>query len=651
MRRLLPILLIMSMSAASYAAEADQGDNTVNEHELPTIVVTADRQNEPIDQVTNPITYVPREDIVIEQAQSASDVLGSELGVDVISFGAPGDDTNIRIRGSDTDEVLVLVDGVPINTVLDNRPTIVGTIPASFIDHVEIVRGAQSGMYGSRAVGGVVNIITRKGAEGIHGITGFHGGNLGRFIEDAAFSLGEGNHKLRVAYQRWDQYGRFFNDALAQNAVNLNWHYQWTPEFSISLTPTYIQSLQQLAFDVVVEGNVVYFPRDTNRRMRRDTLVAPIAFELHATPWWDSYLDYSLLYQFVRLKNPPTSDIPIGTVVGDQYYRSNEYRHRFSFRNVFTPVDQKGFRDRVTVGFDVDAEEFSFKNGPYAGPLVKFPQPGQRFNRRNDAVYVQNVLEYKKYLLISGGFRFDHNTLFEDTLTARGAFVLRQPTWGTALKASYNETFNAPLIMLLNFVPGIQKETAQNYSVGIEQDLWKRGLFEVYFFYTDYDNFFFDNADVVGTDDAYAMGIETAVDVRPLKWLRLRGSYAWTRARDEVRNVPLPNRPTHRWTFIGDVEPVERLNLQLRVDVVRTRYWGTNTALTFINSNGVASTGKLSPYVKMDFAATYTLELKKIAQSIEIGGKIENILNQDYEERFGSPMPGINFLAGATAHF
>lgn len=644
--------LLLTFNSYSLPAIADDEVASENETSLPPVVVTADRRKEPLDQVSQPISYIDQNDIEAQQAQSASEAIEAQVGVDVISAGSPGDDVNIRIRGSDIDEVLVLLDGVPLNTVLDNRPTALGTIPAEFIDHIEIIRGAVSGMYGSRAVGGVVNIITKSGKkDGVGGLAAFRGGNLGRFIEDAGLSFGKGNHRFRVGYQRWDQAGRFSNDRTGQNAVHMKWEFQWTPEFSISLAPTYINTLQQLPFDSLVEGNVVYFPRDTNRRFRRDTVVVPLSLELHYKPWWESYFDYNLLYQFFRLKNPPTGDTSCGMTVGDQYARSNEYRHRFSFRNVFIPLDYKGYRNLITIGIDEEFEDLKFKTGPFGGPLIVFPLPGQTFNRRNDAVYVQNAFHLKRYLTLIGGYRFDHNTLFEDSHTVRAAVVGRIPQWGTTFKASYNETFNAPLILLLNLTPGIQKEKAQNYSVGVEQDLWKRGLFELYFFYTDYDSYFFDNADVIGTDDAYSMGIETAVDIKPLDWLRFRGSYAWTKARDEVRDVPLPNRPTHRFTFISDVEPIERLHLQLMVDVVRTRFWGSNTALTFINSDCVASTGKLNPYVKMDFAASYRLKLKNIPQSIDFLARVENILNQDYEEKFGHPMPGINFLAGARANF
>ncbi len=644
---LLILLFLFPLPTAS-GAEGESAEDT----SLPPVVVTADRRREPLDQVSQAITYIDQRDIEAQQAQTASDAIATQVGVDVISAGSPGDDVNVRIRGSDVDEVLVLLDGVPLNTVLDNRPTALGTIPAEFIDHVEIIRGAVSGMYGSRAVGGVVNIITKGGKkDDVGGLVAFRGGNLGRFIEDAAFSFGEGKHRFRVGYERWDQAGRFANDRTAQNAVHMKWQFQWTPEFSVSLAPAYINTFQELPFDSIVEGNTVYFPRDFNRRFRRDTVVVPLFLELHAKPWWESYFDYSLLYQFFRLKDPPTGDTSCGTIVGDQYARSNEYRHRLSFRNVFTPLDYKGYRNLLTIGIDEEFEDLKFKTGPFNGPLIEFPLPGQRFNRRNDAVYVQNAFHIKKYLTLIGGYRFDHNTLFEDSHTVRAAIVGRIPEWGTTFKASYNETFNAPLIIAINLLPAVQKEKAQNYSIGVEQDLWKRGLFELYFFYTDYDSFFFDNADIVGTNDAYSTGIEAAVDVKPLDWLRLRGSYAWTRARDEVRNVPLPNRPTHRFTITGDVEPIERLHLQLMVDVTRTRYWGTNTNMTFINSNCVASTGKLSPYVKLDFAGSYRLELKNVPKSIDFLVKVENILNQHYEEKFGHPMPGINFLAGARANF
>ncbi len=645
-------LLFLSSLASTDTVFAAEEDATPNEAtELAPVVVTADRRPQSIEEVTSPIFVVDRQEIVDQGAQTALDALRTVPGVDVTSNGAPGDDNDIHLLGTDRDEVLVLIDGVPINTVLDNRPTILGTIPASTVERIEVIEGAQTGMYGSRAVGGVINIITRTGEPGIYGDVGFRGGNLGTFIEDAGTSGGAGNHRWRLHYQRWDQYGRFAHDRTAQNALSANWRYDFSDELDVSISPQYFNTDQELAFDAVAEGPIFYFPRDTNRALRRDTVVVPIQLALHMKPWWESYFDYSYYYQHVRLHNPPTGDVTPGTILGDQFASSSEDRHRISFRNVFIPLDHQGYRDLFTVGFDVDVEHLGFLNGPSGGPHVHFPLPGQKFDRQNYAVFLQNVFHLKRWLILSAGMRYDDNSMFGHALTARASVATHIAPSGTTVKFNYAETFNAPLITL--YVLGIQpqKETAQNYSAGVEQDLWGKGTLSSFFFYSDYDSFFSDGADPVGTNDAYAMSVETTLKLRPLRWLRFQGSYTWTRARDEVRNVPLPERPAHTWKAMLTVEPIKHLVFQADLRVVGERHWGTNSNFIFVDWQGNVSDGTLDRYTRLDLAGHYTFSFPRILQDLRLSARVANVLNESYQEKFGHPAPGVNFLIGFSGTF
>ena len=646
---LLATVILFNLTAIPFAS-ADEVDTDALTTELPPVFVTASRRAESPDEITYPITVITREEIEDKQAQTAFEAIATVPGISTTSLGSPGDDSDIRIMGSDVDEVMVLIDGVPINTVLDNRPNILGTIPASIIDHIEIVEGAQTGMYGSRAVGGVINIITREAKEGISGDVNFKTGNLGRFIEDGVTQIGIGNHRLRLSYQRWDEYGRMENDRTAQNTMAINWRYHFSDALTISLSPQYYNTDQELAFDSVTEGTTVFFPRDTNRKVRRDTVLIPLSLTLNAKPWWEADFEYSYYYQFMRLTNPPTGDVTPGTVLGDQFGRSNEDRHRFSFRNTFTPLNKNGFQNLVTLGFDADIEHLGFVNGPFAGPHDEFPMPGQSFDRQNYAVFFQDVTHFKEYVSIVAGFRYDKNSMFGSELTPRASLSAYIPPTKTKIKFSYSETFNAPLITLFVFDIQPKKETARSYNAGVEQDLWGKGQISSFFFRTNYHNLF-DGVDIEGTTKAYAMGVETSLSLQPVKWITFKGSYTWTKARDEVRNVPLPDRPAHMWKAQLTVEPIERLILRTDLAVIGSRYVGTNTGMTFVDWQGNVSSGKLDGYVKLDLAGRYTFKLKTVLKELTLFTSIENILNRSYQEKFGFPEPGINFLSGLSGKF
>jgi outer membrane receptor protein involved in Fe transport len=238
-------------------------------------------------------------------------------------------------------------------------------------------------------------------------------------------------------------------------------------------------------------------------------------------------------------------------------------------------------------------------------------------------------------------------------VTARASVMGHIPQSNTTFKFSYSDTFNAPLIVLV-MQPGVvvQKEKAQNYSAGIEQWFGKKYFLSSFFFYKDYDSYFSDAVDPVGTTDAYAMGVESIVKLFPWKWLSFQGSYSWARARDEVRDVPLPSRPNHLVKTSLTITPIERLTIRSDLKYVGKRFWGTNTGVRYVDWQGRVSNGILDAYVKWDVTGRYTFKFKNhTVRELTLFTTVDNILNQDYEEEYGRPLPGINFLSGFSGKF
>ncbi|HXQ22437.1 MAG TPA: TonB-dependent receptor plug domain-containing protein, partial [Candidatus Acidoferrales bacterium] len=132
------------------------------EKSLGSVVVTATRTEQPIEQATTSISVVTADDIESRHADSVLDVLRDVPGVDVVQSGSPGNTTSVFIRGADADHTLVLLDGVEANS-----PTLggfdFGSLDTDNIDRVEVLRGAGGTLYGSEAVGGVVNVLTKRG--------------------------------------------------------------------------------------------------------------------------------------------------------------------------------------------------------------------------------------------------------------------------------------------------------------------------------------------------------------------------------------------------------------------------------------------------------------------------------------------------------
>ncbi|MEN3068327.1 TonB-dependent vitamin B12 receptor [Uliginosibacterium sediminicola] len=155
----LPAACLLGTSPALYA---QQTQNKETQHE--TVVVTANRVARTVDETLAPVSVLTRQDIERLQAQSLPDLLRGLPGVSFANNGGPGKATSLFLRGTNSDHVLVLVDGFKIGSATSGGASL-QDIPVDQIERIEIVRGPRASLYGSDAIGGVIQIFTRKGQQ------------------------------------------------------------------------------------------------------------------------------------------------------------------------------------------------------------------------------------------------------------------------------------------------------------------------------------------------------------------------------------------------------------------------------------------------------------------------------------------------------
>jgi vitamin B12 transporter len=195
------ILLIVALGAATIsAAETDSA-------ELTPVVVTASRAPQATDDVVLPIIIITGEEIRLRQVTDLGELLASVPGIDIGRNGGPGQAVSLFVRGTESNHVLVLVDGLRINP---------GTIGGANLHHIdpdqveriEILRGPRAALYGDQALGGVINIITRTGRSGQTVDLGTRVGSFGTFGADLGFEHASDDwaFDLSLGHERTDGY-------------------------------------------------------------------------------------------------------------------------------------------------------------------------------------------------------------------------------------------------------------------------------------------------------------------------------------------------------------------------------------------------------------------------------------------------------------
>jgi vitamin B12 transporter len=202
---------LLTLAVACTAALPALAQTAPAATDLDEVVVTANRTPVPVRDVIAPVEVIDREDIVRSQARSLPELLRGRAGISIANQGGLGKLTSVFVRGAESDHVLVLVDGVRIGSVTSGQAAL-QDLPLELIERVEIVRGPRSSLYGSEAIGGVIQIFTRRdagavsprfaigtGSHDTHEASAGVGGRVGRgwFGADYAWTQSEGINACR----------------------------------------------------------------------------------------------------------------------------------------------------------------------------------------------------------------------------------------------------------------------------------------------------------------------------------------------------------------------------------------------------------------------------------------------------------------------
>jgi len=609
---------------------------------MPTTVVTADRFPTDPDKVTSSYTVVMQEEMQRRQLRTAGEVLKTIPGVSVQQSGGPGGQTSVFVRGSNSNQVLVLIDGITANdpSSANGAPDFAHLLTEN-LDRIEVVRGPMSTMYGSQAIGGVINLVTKAGQGKMNG---------------AAFTeLGTRLQSNSGAYVRGSE-GKF------------NYNLTFAGTFSPNDTPVPARFTPNGGFvDIDPYRNI--------------TLAARLGYEINENTQFNffaRYIDTKLNYDQVGQEDPmangytsqfftrgeiegnyfdgrwkPVIGINYSTITRhDLDYASpqnllpfnldswfNGRRLQADFKNLIKVSEQV----EVVAGVDYD-RQWAYSNT--IGSFTPFTEAWGTMAQTG--LYGQLRLNPFEGFNLNVGGRVDMNDTFGTVGTWRaGASYLWAPT-DTKIKASYGTAFKAPSLFEL-YGPGpfcggnrsIQPEYSRGYEVGVEQGLFDRKVKAgVTYFFNTYSNLiqcpppFLTLQNVA---NAQSEGFEAFVQISPVKWFDLYLDYTQTIARNVDANLPLVRRPGDIFNIRAQFRPWENTLFGIGVLQVNSRY------------DFNATTGALmipSPYTLVRLTAQYD-----VIPSVQLFARAENVLNQVYEEPEGFQAPYFQAFFGVKAKF
>lgn len=611
------------------------GFSFAQDQTLPTTVVTATRIATPIEQVGSAISVITAEQLARRQVRFVADALRDIPGVAVSRSGGVGGQTEVRLRGSESNQTLVLIDGVEVNDP-DGDFFNFNNLLALQIDRIEVLRGPQSVLYGSSAIGGVINIITEQAQKTVQGHARAEVGSFS--WQQYTTSIGSrGQHYdilLSGSHLETDgisagseERGNDENDGARNTTLMLKGGLQPLDNLELNIVGRYVD--EQNEFDDFfggIERPVVDADKDLDSEQYFVRGEAKLALLEGA---WEHQFSGS----FYNLDNDTRSN---GVTDFSSEAESTELTYQ---SNYFLSTPQWGI-DEHTITALVEHKIDEAQSGFFAKNEIE--------NTGISGVYGVTVRES---LFLSAGGRYDYNDEFEDTTTYRftGAYVVEP--WGTRFHGSVGKAVKNPtLTELFGFTgdfrgnPDLEPEQSMGWDIGVEQTFWnERVTGDVTYFSNRIEDIIIGSGRSVENlnGESELHGVEVTLTARPLDNLDIIGAYTYTDAEDPDGNE-LVRRAEHIASLTVNYRFLEnRANLNLGV-----RYNGDQVDDAFDPVTFDRTLVELDSFTLVDINGAYQLN-----DNFEIFGRIENLFDENYEEVLGYGGIERGFYGGVKATF
>ncbi len=639
-KRAFAVLLAVTFPAYSHGQEGKRQEGDLQHHE---ITVTATRLETPLREVAGSITVITREELVRTRKTSLVEAIRESIGLAVLQNGGIGGAASVSIRGSNSEHTLVLIDGLELNDPINpSRSYDLANFPLNQVERVEILRGPQSLLYGSNAIGGVINIITRKGQGRARVDLTTMAGSFGTLAGNAGMTGSSG----RVGYSLGGSFFRTEGVSAAATIYPGNSERDGYRNFSLAGKIGYSTGTNS-SLDIIfrsigsrtdIDNFGGPFGDDPNNVQDYVAILGQGRFRSFSPGRrWEQIVAVSLAGTRRNLSNPSDGAHPGEVEEG-------------TYRSTFFKVDwQNNFylhpSNTLTGGVEIEQESGRSEyvsSGPWGAaesllPVVRASSLG---------FYVQDKWDFRQKFFLTAGIRGDTNNRSGPALTFRVAPAFLLEETATRIRATAGTGFKSPSLYQL-FAPGtawgpignpdLRPERSFGWDVGVDQTFMEGRLsVGLTWFANTFRNLIdFDFAlGYVNIGRSGTKGLESALRLNLFPGTDFRASYTRLNARDNTTGESLLRRPRDK--FSADVHSRfwGRLDLTLSLLHIGNRFDRDFSSIPY-------ETVSLPGYTILDAVVSFALD-----RSWEMTLRLNNIFDTKYQPVWGYGAPGFALNAG-----